>query len=39
MFRQSLFNRYPRSILTIAFILLAALISIGLVALENGYSP
>ncbi len=38
MFRQSLFNRYPRSILVISIIVLMALISIGLLALENGYS-
>jgi hypothetical protein len=38
MFHQSLFNRYPRSILVISIIVLMALISIGLLALENGYS-
>ncbi|EIK44557.1 hypothetical protein O59_002887 [Cellvibrio sp. BR] len=38
MFRQSLFNRYPRSILVITIIVLMAVISIGLLALDKGYS-
>lgn len=38
MFRQSLFNRYPRSILAITFVVLMALISLGVVALSNIYA-
>jgi hypothetical protein len=38
MFRQTLFNRYPRSALTISFIILMLLISFGLIALSNSYS-
>lgn len=37
MFRQTLFNRYPRSILAVIFISFMLFISFGLVAFSNGY--
>ncbi|WP_256386870.1 MULTISPECIES: hypothetical protein [Cellvibrio] len=37
MFKQSLFNRYPRTILVLTLILLMSVISLGLVVLGKVY--
>jgi hypothetical protein len=37
MFRQSLFNRYPRVVLGLIAIMLLGIVSLGILALSAGY--